>query len=160
MAFLRREHAITTAPADPDAEESPAALRARLDRLVSTIHGNSGRLPVESVVSALAVTDTLYEVVDVADASRLDVHAMVALQGILDDYLPTTFRAYLNLDPGLVDVPRPSGQTPRVSLLEQVDALWLAAANLLDATRAQDADALLTQGNFLRTKFSGSDLDL
>ena len=27
-------------------------------------------------------------------------------------------------------------------------------------TREQDVDALLTQGNFLRTKFSGSDLDI
>jgi hypothetical protein len=32
--------------------------------------------------------------------------------------------------------------------------------DLLDAARAHDADALLSQGSFLRTKFSGSDLDL
>ena len=31
---------------------------------------------------------------------------------------------------------------------------------LEDAARAHDADALLSQGSFLRTKFSGSDLDL
>jgi hypothetical protein len=35
-----------------------------------------------------------------------------------------------------------------------------AASVLLTATHAQDADALMTQGSFLRTKFSGSDLDL
>ena len=38
--------------------------------------------------------------------------------------------------------------------------LWSSAMDLLDATRAHDADALLSQGSFLRTKFSGSDLDL
>ena len=28
------------------------------------------------------------------------------------------------------------------------------------AVRAQDVDAVMTQGSFLRTKFTGSDLDL
>ncbi len=57
-------------------------------------------------------------------------------------------------------MPRPSGRTPVQSLAEQLEALLDAAADLLSATQAQDADALLSQGSFLRTKFSGSDLDL
>ena len=55
---------------------------------------------------------------------------------------------------------RPSGRTPADSLLEQIDSLQTAADAILVAARAQDADALMTQGNFLRTKYSGSDLDL
>lgn len=160
MAFLRRDHASPAAPDDPEASETPAALRARLVALVRLINSRAGRLPVESVVSALTVTDTLGEVIDVADEDRLDIHALVSLQGILDDYLPTTLRTYLALEPSATEVARPSGLTPRASLLEQIDALWLAASDLLIATRARDADALLTQGSFLRTKFSGSDLDL
>ena len=160
MAFLRREHPSAPHPEDPTTSETPAALRARLVALVALVNASAGRLPVESVVSALTVTDTLREVIDVADEDRLDVHALVALQGILDDYLPTTLRTFLSLDPTVTSVPRPSGVTPRDSLLEQIDALWLAASDLLVATRARDADALLTQGSFLRTKFSGSDLDL
>jgi hypothetical protein len=76
------------------------------------------------------------------------------------DYLPTTVRAYLAVDEALVDVPRPSGRTPRESLMGQLEALEGAALGVLEAVRQQDVDALMTQGNFLRTKFSGSDLDL
>ncbi len=57
-------------------------------------------------------------------------------------------------------MPRPSGRTPTGSLIEQLETLWASATDLLDAIRAQDADAMLTQGSFLRTKFTGSDLDL
>jgi hypothetical protein len=160
MAFLRRDRPHQPPLQDPTTSETPAALRARLDSLIALIHAQSGRLPVESVVAALTVTDTLSEVIDVALEDRLDIHALVALQGILDDYLPTTLRSYLALDPGVTEVARPSGETPRASLLEQVEALWLASTDLLTASRARDADALLTQGSFLRTKFSGSDLDL
>ena len=50
---------------------------------------------------------------------------------------------------------------PVREVFARIDADLIASAmDLLDATRAQDADALLTQGSFLRTKFSGSDLDL
>ena len=162
MSFLRRHHSADEAAAQAQeaALETPAGLHQRLSALVVLINASAGRLPVDSVVSALAVTDTLSEVIDAAGGDGLDVHALLSLQGILDDYLPTTLRAYLSLEPSVTDVPRPSGLTPKASLLEQIDALWLAASDLLTATRAQDADALLSQGNFLRTKFTRSDLDL
>jgi hypothetical protein len=161
MSFLRRDHAHAhPPPVDERASETPAALRDRLSALVAVINVSAGRLPIESVVAALAVTDTLGEVIDSSGVNGLDVRALVSLQGILDDYLPTTLRAYLSLEPSVTDVARPSGQTPKTSLLEQIDALWLASSDLLNATRARDADALLTQGNFLRAKFTRSDLDL
>jgi hypothetical protein len=118
-------------------------------------------LPGEAVVVARRITDMLREVIDGADPERgLDIHAVVSIRGILEDYLPTTLRTYLALDPDIVDVPRPSGRTPSASLIEQLEGLWSSAADLLDASRAHDADALLAQGSFLRTKFTGSDLDL
>jgi hypothetical protein len=44
--------------------------------------------------------------------------------------------------------------------MEQLDALETSALGVLQAAQQQDVDALMTQGNFLRTKFSRSDLDL
>jgi hypothetical protein len=44
--------------------------------------------------------------------------------------------------------------------MEQLDALEGAALAVLQASQQQDVDGLLTQGNFLRTKFTRSDLDL
>jgi hypothetical protein len=144
----------------PDPEDRPAALLWALHQLIGFINQNAGRLPLEAVVAARRVTDTVREIIDTAEGDQLDIYAVVSVKGIVNDYLPTTLRAYLALDPAIVATPRPSGRTPAESLLEQVDALWLGAADVLAAARAQDADELVSQGNFLRTKFTGSDLDL
>jgi hypothetical protein len=161
-SFFRRAHEQVRPdpPAGPPVGDTPAGMRKALRELVSFINVNAGRLPVESVVSALGVTDTISEVIDTSDDDELDIYAIVSVRGIIDDYLPTTLHAYLALDSTTVDTPRPSGRSPKASLLEQIDALWLTATDVLVAARARDADALLTQGNFLRTKFAGSDLDL
>jgi hypothetical protein len=106
------------------------------------------------------ITDRVREVIDTATGDHLDVYAVVQIKGIVGDYLPTTLRTYLNLDPRLTDQVGPSGRTPRAALREQLDSLAGAAGDLLRAAREHDVDALVTQGNFLQTKFSRSDLDL
>jgi hypothetical protein len=143
-----------------DLEDRPDALLRHLVGLNRFVNENAGRLPGEAVVIARRVTDVLREVIATAGDRELDIRAVATIRGILTDYLPTTLRSYLALDPQVVNVRRPSGRTPHESLVEQVRALWSAARDLLAATRAHDADALLSQGSFLRTKFTGSDLDL
>lgn len=161
MTWFRRLREEAQEEVGPDPSDSPEALNARIGELVAFINRSSGGLPVDAVVIARRITDMLREVVDGADPERgLDVYAVVSIRGIVDDYLPTTLRNYLALDRRVVDQPRPSGRTPAESLSEQLDALWSAATDLRDAAQAHDADALLTQGSFLRTKFTGSDLDL
>jgi hypothetical protein len=143
-----------------DPKDKPDALLATVFDLVREVNLNAGKLPAEGVVIARRVLDVVREVIETSGERELDVHAIVSIRGMLDDYLPTTLRAYLAIDPGVVDVVRPSGRTPSQSFIEQLDVLWSSAMDLLDAIRAHDADALLSQGSFLRTKFSGSDLDL
>lgn len=140
--------------------DDPATLRSELAQLNRFINQNSGKLPGESVVTARRVTDLLREVIDTSEIRPLDVYAVISVQGILQDYLPTTLRSFLALDDTQLTVARPSGRTPIQSLQEQLEALLDAATSVLTAAQAQDADALLSQGSFLRTKFSGSDLDL
>lgn len=141
-------------------DDSPAALRRAMDEVDRFVNRSSGRLPASAVVGARQITDLLRDVVDTTEVRPLDVYAVVSVKGIVTDYLPTTLRTYLAIDPSLHDTPRASGHTPAQSLLEQIDALRTSAAATLEATHAQDADALMTQGSFLRTKFSRSDLDL
>ncbi len=162
MAWFRRDPAPPPPPAapDPDAGDRPEALRAAIATMTRTINANAGRLPLPAVVAARRVTDVLAEIVDTTDIRPLDVYATISVRGSVTDYLPTTIRTYLAVDKDLVDVPRPSGSTPTESLMEQLDALEGSALAVLAATQAQDVDALMTQGSFLRTKFSGSDLDL
>ena len=147
------------APPPTDGDD-PATLRGDVAQLNRFVNQNSGRLPGESVVTARRVTDVLREVIDTSEIRPLDIYAVISVKGILQDYLPTTLRSFLALDQAQLTVPRPSGRTPIQSLQEQLDALLDAATSLLTAAHAQDADALLSQGSFLRTKFSGSDLDL
>jgi hypothetical protein len=160
MALFRR-HEVRPAPAaEPEPDDSPDALRRALSQLVAFINQNAGKLPGESVVAARRVTDTVRDVIDTSDDGELDVYAIISVKGIVNDYLPTTLRAYLALDPHVVDLRRPTGRTPKESLLEQIISLWAGAADVLTAAQTKDADALVSQGNFLQTKFSGSDLDL
>jgi len=143
-----------------DPKDKPEALLASMFELAHTVNSNAGKLPAEGVVVARRVLDVVREVIETSSDRELDIRAIVAVRGMLEDYLPTTLRAYLAIDPSVVDQPRPSGRTPSQSFIEQLDVLWASAMDLLDAARAHDADALLSQGSFLRTKFSGSDLDL
>lgn len=160
MTWFRRGREAEPDPSGPPDEDSPATLRHSLVQLNRYINAHAGKIPVESVVTARRVTDTLREVVDTSEVRPLDIYAVVSVKGILNDYLPTTLQRFVALEENLRDVPRPSGRTPAQSLQEQIDSLWDASLQVLSAAQAQDADALLTQGNFLRTKFSRSDLDL
>lgn len=163
ISWFRRGADPAPDPVPPPAgtdDDSPDALRGRLWQLVQYVNRSAGRLPVEAVVRAREITDTVRDVIETSAEHELDIHAVVSINGIVGDYLPTTLRAYLALDPAIVDRAAGSGRTPRAALLEQLDALASSADDLLAAARSHDVDALFTQGNFLRTKFTRSDLDL
>lgn len=162
--FRRAQQAVapvTPAPGQPaEDEDTPTSLLQAVYAQIAFVNENAGRLPNEAVVVARRVTDTLREIIDTSAERALDVRAVVMVKSMATDYLPTTLRTYLALDPSLVQAARRDGRTPGDLLLEQLAALWGAADDLLSATRARDVDALSTQGNFLRTKFTRSDLDL
>lgn len=158
--FRRGRQAPPGPPQQQEQEDSPDSLRRRLWELIQLINRNAGKLPVEAVVIARQVTDTVRDVIETSDDGDLDIYAVVQINGIVGDYLPTTLRTFLNLDASLTDRVGPSGRTPRAALREQLESLRAAAEELLQATHAHDVDALSSQGNFLRTKFTRSDLDL
>ena len=163
MTWFRRGHDQQHQPPTPEPEQSsdsPDGLRRMLFAMNRFVNQNSGKLPGAAVVGARTLTDTLREIVDTSDVRPLDVYAVISIKATLEDYLPTTLRNYLALDEDLLQTPRQSGLTPAQSLLEQIEAMQTSADLVLVAARDSDADALMTQGNFLRTKFSGSDLDL
>lgn len=155
------EPAAPIAPiAETDPEDTPDALHAAIAEVVRLVNASAGRLPLAAVVAARRITDVLAEVVDTSEVRPLDIHAAISVRATVTDYLPTTVRTFLAVDPSLVDIPRASGLTPARSLMEQLEALESSALVLLEATQQQDVDALTTQGNFLRTKFTRSDLDI
>lgn len=155
----RRPNDPIMAPTAPE-EDSPQALAALRFSANRFINASAGQLPVEAVVAARRVTDVVDTVLFTTRDRDLDIHARVSINGILRDYLPTTLKAYLALDPSLRDRPRPTGITPTAALIEQLDFLLSSASEVLGAVQHDDANALVAQGNFLRSKFGQSELDL
>lgn len=147
-------------PAASAAEDDPAQLRATLFTVNRFVNQNAGQLPEPAVVLSRLITDTVREVLDTAEMRPLDIHTTISIQGIISDYLPTTLRQYLALNQAQRLLPRATGLTPVQSLREQLEAMLGAAYAVLVASRDADADALMAQGTFLRTKFTRSDLDL
>lgn len=160
------DHQPSGQPGQAGEPDSPSALARELVVVERSINAGAGQLPTAATVTARRVTDIVDAVLRSARAGGpdgpgdLDIHARVSLNGILRDYLPTTLRRYLALDPATRTAPGPTGQTPSDALTEQLDFLFDAATEVLDAVRHNDANALVAQGNFLRTKFAGSELDL
>ena len=125
------------------------------------INANAGRLPAAAVVTPAGSRTRSARSSTPREVRPLDIYAVLLGQG---HRRATTCRrrcaATWPWTATCATRRRASGRTPTQSLLEQLDALQESASATLVAARNQDADALMTQGNFLRTKFSGSDLDL
>jgi hypothetical protein len=158
--FRRVQDAAVSHPTGP-APDSPTGLAVTLDKVVDRINRSGGRLPVAALVVALDVTDIVDQLLETTrDDPVPDIEVILAVRGIVEDYLPTTLDRYLALDPVTADQAMPNGTSPRDQVIEQLQALATAAGDVLAATRRRDADDLVTQGHFLRTKFTRSDLDL
>ena len=148
-------------PADAsDIDDGPPALRLSISGLNRFINLNAGRLPGQAVVQARWITDILLEIIDVPEGRSLDIEALVLVRSTAEDYLPTTLRTYLAIAEDQRDRTYFDGPTPTGTLLEQLDYLQSAASSALLDSRQENAHALINQSNFLRTKFTGSDLDL
>lgn len=159
--FGRQEEPSRPQPAMPaEVADSPTELAAELFRLNRFINSSAGQLPVQGVVVARRVTDAVSAVLHTTRDRDLDIQARVSLNGILRDYLPTTLRTFLALDPATRLQPRRGGNTPIVDLVEQLQFLLGSATEVLAAVRNDDVNALAAQGSFLRSKFAGSELDL
>ncbi len=149
------------APTAPSTRrDDPAALHDSLAGLVAMINSHAGQMPTRAVVDARRLTDTLGEIVDTASSRPLDTYAVISLRSTMDDYLPTTLQRYLALDH--TQRTQRSGQGPsgNEALLQQIEVLQQSVSASLEAVRQHDAQALMIQGSFLETRFSGSDLDL
>jgi hypothetical protein len=149
VAWLRREP--EPIPADPAPEQTPDELRAELAALIRYINVHSGSMPAVAVVTAREITDALGKLIGTADR-RPDIYTSITIAGILTDHLPTTVKTFLT-----VSNPGPDAVG---ALREQLESLLDMTISLQEAEHAQATNALTSQGNFLRTKFSNSDLDL
>jgi hypothetical protein len=141
----------------PPSTPEPAPPGPMVDEVDRFINRTAGRLPGWAVVRSRWITDTLRAILE---ASTQEVGTVVLVTGMAGDYLPTTLARFAAIDEELRARPHRSGKSPEDHLRGQLDELLEAATAALAAVRDHDGDALATQSNFLRTKFTRSDLDL
>ncbi len=140
-----------------------ARLRAALRQTVARANQAAGRLPVGVVPEVRAIEDVLVELLDHAASPGTFVSAQsqFSLAATIEDYLPTSVNAFLALPPAFAGSHRSAaGRTPGEELLEQLILLEGAVRDLALVVYGDEAEQLSTQGRFLDTKFSRSDLDL
>ena len=151
-----------TAPSTQPTEvpDSPTALAAELFRVNRFINASAGQLPDRGVVAARRITDTVGTVLHSHPGSRPG-HPRQGVAERDPARLPADHPADLpGAGPGH---PRPAAgrrPDPTAALGEQLEFLLGSATEVLTAVRNDDANALVAQGSFLRTKFARSELDL
>ena len=158
------------APADgrPTEEPAPAApavpfgerMAEELESIRWTARRAGGTLPVAALPMLGLIEDELGPLVEYLIDHPPNVDEEIAVEALLTDYLPTTLRAYMGLNRQIAMKARSDGRTPGDELLDQLALLGGAARELSASVYAHDAEQLATQGRFLGTKFSRSDLAL
>lgn len=149
-------------PPGPSAAPKPFAERM-LEKMGETswaARRGGGRLPVEVLPQLGRIEDVVYPFLDYVKTNPLNVDEEIAVEQIVGDYLPTTISAFLAIDPRIASHPRADGRTAGDDVIEQLETLETAIQDVTKAVYAHDAQELAVQGRFLRTKFSGSDLNL
>ncbi|WP_029254115.1 hypothetical protein [Paraoerskovia marina] len=145
--FGRATSAVSAA-VEPVLDER-AELAQMVDRADAQVEAAAGTLPADAVVLARRVTDRL-RVVLARDEIRTEVR--VAVRGMAGDYLPTSVSRHLAV------VRHDHDDAHDARLVDQLEVLYGAAEELVEAVVDDDLRALEAQGIFLETRFTGSDL--
>lgn len=134
-------------------------LEAELSRFV---RGLRGQVPTELLTQAQQIETQLHAILprlSVLEAQG-DPNAFTVRQ-VISDYLPGTFRNYLNMPPALrSQASARLGKSPDALVAEQLTLLSHTLERVSADTVRGDADALEANGRFLREKFGKPDLEL
>jgi hypothetical protein len=143
-------NALSKVEAD-DVEQSLAVIQ-------ESIQGNVGPEVGSRVTRIVAVIDML-----LPKASKLgkSSNEMRILIRTATDYLPNTLKPYLAMPRNYAEHKVISdGKTAEGLLCDQLDLLYNGLQGVLEAVAKNDADALLSNGLFLKEKFGTSSLTL
>ncbi|GGM34232.1 hypothetical protein GCM10008956_08250 [Deinococcus arenae] len=137
---------LATRRAPPPAEPGPAAAAPAPAPTADDLL----RLPEPARTRAWALLCSLH---DALREPPGDARSTFLLQQTRDQYLPDTVSAYLHLTPAARAQLDRQGQPPETLLLEQLTLIEGGVTEVLRRDHAA-ADRLLTQGRFLRERFS------
>ena len=140
-------------------ESSIDELGAELNRFVRGLRGN---VPAELLTQTQGIAGQLQAIqprLGTLEAQG-DPNAFTVRQ-VITDYLPGTFRNYLNMPPALrSQTSARLGKSPDALVAEQLQLLSSTLERVSADTVKGDADALAANGRFLKEKFGRPDLEL
>ena len=140
-------------------ESSIDELGAELNRFV---RGLRGKVPAELLTRTQGIAGQLQAILPRLGTleAQGDPNAFTVRQ-VITDYLPGTFRNYLNMPPALrSQASAQLGKSPDAVVAEQLDLLSSTLDRVSADTVKGDADALAANGRFLKEKFGKPDLEL
>jgi hypothetical protein len=161
-SLFKREPFTPPPPDEPAAPAIPFGERmaGELEQLRWTARRAGGTLPVAALPRLGEIEDVLVPLIEYLIEHPPSVDEEIAVEAMVTDYLPTTLRAYIGMNRQIAETKRADGRTAGDDLLDQLATLSDAVHELSRSVYAHDAEQLATQGRFLTTKFSGSDLAL
>jgi hypothetical protein len=139
-----------TPPAPPPSTQIAAHLNALVARTAKLVPANVLEI-VQSIVRSL---ETILPMLDRENAAVSGADAFTIRQTALH-YLPDTIAAYFKLSPEIrTTQPLADGRTAREHLIEQLTVLDTEMKAIVKNLAANDAAALLANGEFLRERFT------
>ncbi len=154
---------LTPAGTRPDRQLAQETSADELgDELNRFVRGLRGKVPPELLSRTQNIALQLQALLPRLGAleAQGDPNAFTVRQ-IVTDYLPGTFRNYLNMPPALrSQASARLGKSPDAVVAEQLDLLGSTLERVGADTVKGDADAMQANGRFLKEKFGKPDLEL
>ena len=126
------------------------------------VRGLRGKVPKELLERTQGIEKQLQAILPRLGTleAQGDPNAFTVRQ-VITDYLPGTFRNYLNMPPELrAQASARLGRSPDAVVAEQLGLLSSTLDRVSADTISGDADALAANGRFLKEKFGRPDLEL
>ncbi len=140
-------------------ESSVDELAGELNRFVRSLRGKVPRELLERTQHIAGQLESILPRLGTLEAQG-DPNAYTVRQ-VISDYLPGTFKNYLNMPPALRGKASARlGRSPDALVAEQLDLLSSTLDSISADTVRGDADAMQANGRFLKEKFGKPDLEL
>ena len=140
-------------------ESSVDELAGELNRFVRGLRGKVPKELLERTQHIAGQLESILPRLGTLEAQG-DPNAYTVRQ-VISDYLPGTFKNYLNMPPALRGKASARlGRSPDALVAEQLDLLSSTLDSISADTVRGDADAMQANGRFLKEKFGKPDLEL
>lgn len=115
------------------------------EKVNNTVLKNANILPVKSTLIVLMMLDSMKELLTYGESNALSIDEKVAIEFMLNDYIPSTIQAFLSV--------RGDKSSVSENFISQLLILDGKIISMVDAVYAHNSSLLEINGRFLQEKF-------